>query len=118
MIEYDNEIKHDPFKMINSKSKSQSKPSSKRLVKPDSSINLIEKDDIDDLFDFVQDKKENQTTCSINSHKILNNGVLIEYLDSAGKKKNQEIQYIEVPKFKKLLKDYIASKNKKCKQKG
>ncbi|MBK9661513.1 MAG: hypothetical protein IPO68_16700 [Chitinophagaceae bacterium] len=111
MIEDDIEIKPDPFKMINSKSKSESKPSSKRLVKSNSSINLIENDDIDELLNFVPDKKENQTTCSINSHKILNNGVLIEYLDSAGKKKNQEIQYIEVPKFKKLLKDYITSKN-------
>ena len=48
MIEEDTNPLPDPFKMINSKKRSESKPTSKKLVKSNENVNLVEDDVIGD----------------------------------------------------------------------
>ena len=60
MIEEDSEIKNDPFKNINSKIRSESKPTSKVLTKSNTKIDLIEDDIINDLFADENKGKEDQ----------------------------------------------------------
>ena len=106
MIEEDPNIKFDPMKMINSKARSESKPTSKRLKKSNESINLAEDDDINDLFKDEVQVVDNKLTYTINSHRIFATTTLLSYADSLGNKKMQELKEIKIPKFRKVLVGY------------
>ena len=110
MIEEDPNIKFDPMKMINSKARSESKSTSKKLKKSNESINLAEDDDINDLFKDEVQVVDNKLTYTINSHRIFATTTLLSYADSLGNKKMQELKEIKIPKFRKVLVGYIESK--------